>query len=224
MRVGGFGAAEVLSFHATKFINAFEGGAIVTNDADLAQRLREMRAFGIDDDAWVAELGTNAKMSEVSAVMGLHSLGQIGEITATNRRNLQAYREHLRDCPGIVLRAPADPGHSNCQYVVCEIDETVAGISRDEVLSIIEAEGVLAKRYFYPGCHRADPYWEKHKKQNTPLPVTERLTRTTLVLPTGLGVDKAQIATICGMLAYVIEMSNGIREKLRDHRSHNNAA
>ena len=101
--IGGFGKAEVFSFHATKFVNSFEGGAIATDDDEIAHRARLMRNFGFTGYDEVQALGTNGKMSEVSAAMGLTSLESAGEFIAVNRRNYLAYRRGLAGVPGIDL-------------------------------------------------------------------------------------------------------------------------
>ncbi|MBC7955682.1 MAG: aminotransferase class I/II-fold pyridoxal phosphate-dependent enzyme, partial [Cytophagales bacterium] len=90
--IGGFGKAEVFSFHATKFFNTFEGGAITTNDDELATRLRAMVNFGFTGVDEVSYVGTNGKMNEVCAAMGLASMRSIDNFVATNRRNHEAYR------------------------------------------------------------------------------------------------------------------------------------
>ena len=101
--IGNFGACEVLSFHATKFFNTFEGGAVVTNDDELAETMRLMRNFGFAGLDNVIHPGINGKMIEVAAAMGLVNLDAIDEVIAVNRRNHQAYREALFDLPGINL-------------------------------------------------------------------------------------------------------------------------
>ena len=85
--IGGFGDAEVFSFHATKFVNSLEGGAVVTNDDELARKIKLMRNFGFVAYDQVASIGTNGKMSEVSAAMGLTNLESIDDFIAINRRN-----------------------------------------------------------------------------------------------------------------------------------------
>ena len=99
--IGGFGACEVFSFHATKFLNSFEGGAVVTNDDRLAAKLRLMRNFGFDGYDRVVYLGTNGKMTEICAAMGLTSLDAMDDIVATNRQNYDAYRDGLRHIDGL---------------------------------------------------------------------------------------------------------------------------
>ena len=93
--IGNFGNAEVFSFHATKFVNTFEGGAVATNNDELAAQLRLMRNFGFAAYDTVSSLGMNGKMSEVSAAMGLTSLESLEEFVAVNYRNYREYSQHL---------------------------------------------------------------------------------------------------------------------------------
>ena len=93
--IGGFGRCEVFSFHATKFFNTFEGGAVLTNDDVLAEKMRLMRNFGFSGYDNVIYIGTNGKMTEVCAAMGLTSLESIKQFVETNRRNHDAYRREL---------------------------------------------------------------------------------------------------------------------------------
>ncbi len=99
--IGNFGSCEVFSFHATKVFNTFEGGAISTNDDELAQRIRWMQNFGFSGLDQVDFIGVNGKMSEISAAMGLVSLESLGEFVDVNRRHHARYAERLsesRDC------------------------------------------------------------------------------------------------------------------------------
>ena len=98
--IGGFGDAEVFSFHATKLLNAFEGGAVATNDDGLADTARLMRNFGFTDYDEVSSLGINGKMTEVAAVMGLSSLENLDDFIARNRANYLAYRDGLEALGG----------------------------------------------------------------------------------------------------------------------------
>ena len=97
--IGNFGQAEVFSFHATKFFNTFEGGAVVTNDDELAAKIRLMTNFGFAGYDNVIYVGTNGKMSEVSAAMGLTGLESLDEFIATNLHNYEAYRTGLQESP-----------------------------------------------------------------------------------------------------------------------------
>jgi dTDP-4-amino-4,6-dideoxygalactose transaminase len=197
--IGNFGDAEVFSFHATKFVNAGEGGAIVTNDDELAATLRRLRNFGIDGTD-VAEVGSNGKMSEMSAAMGLTSLESVNAFMMRNRENLAAYNRALTDVPGVRLLTASTLDRRNDQYVVVEVEPREAGLTRDQIMSALHAENVLAKRYFSPGCHRMAPYHAAYAARPTPLPHTERLCQRLLQLPTGTAVTVEAIERIGSFL------------------------
>lgn len=198
--IGGFGRAEVFSFHATKFFNTFEGGAITTSDDDLAARLRLIRNFGFVGTDAVETLGSNGKMPEVSAAMGLTLLEDLDELVATNRRNYEAYKRGLSDVPGLTLLEFDSANRSNFQYVVVSVDQDAYGIDRDRAVEVLRAENVLARRYFYPACHRMEPYRSREPVQRRPLPATERLAATLMTLPTGTAVSPPEIEVICRVL------------------------
>lgn len=98
--------------------------------------------------------------------------------------------------------------------MVCEVDEAQTGLSRDLLSRVLEAERVLAKRYFYPGCHQAAPYLSEHLRRNTPLPVTEQLAQTVVVLPTGANVDVLEIDRVCSLIQYIVDSSLHILEEV----------
>jgi dTDP-4-amino-4,6-dideoxygalactose transaminase len=212
--IGGFGLAEVFSFHATKFLNTFEGGAVATDDDDLAAKIRLMKNFGFAGYDNVIYLGTNGKMTEVAAAMGLTNLESMDEFMAVNLQNYEEYRRGLSECPGLSLLDYPERDRCNYQYIVVEVDEATAGISRDELIEVLHAENVLARRYFYPGCHRMEPYRSFFPHAGLLLRETERLARRVLLLPTGTTVQPETVATICRILKLVIENAGGVREQL----------
>lgn len=209
--IGNFGSAEVFSFHATKFINAFEGGAVVTNNDALAAKMRLMKNFGFAGYDNVTHIGVNGKMSEASAAMGLTSLESIDEFIQVNRRNYHCYREGLAGVPGLKLYAHDEADKCNYQYIVLEIDETVTQISRNQIIKILHAENVIARRYFYPGCHRMEPYRSYFPHAGLMLPETEKLAERVLVLPTGTAISEAEIQIICEILRFSISESASIK-------------
>jgi dTDP-4-amino-4,6-dideoxygalactose transaminase len=212
--IGGFGNAEIFSFHATKFVNTFEGGAIVTNDSELAAKLRLMRNFGFAGLDTVTYLGTNGKMSEVSAAMGLTSLESLEEFVAVNYRNYREYQQQLADVPGISLVTFDEHEKCNYQYVVLEIDDHAMGITRDQLDDILWAENVLSRRYFYPGCHRMQPYRTSYPQAALLLPETERLTNKVLCLPTGTAVGASEIKGICQLIRLIACESGAVKERM----------
>jgi dTDP-4-amino-4,6-dideoxygalactose transaminase len=211
--IGGFGNAEIFSFHATKFINSFEGGAVVTNDDELAARLRLMRNFGFAGLDTVARLGINGKMNEISAAMGLTSLESLDNLIAANRCNYHLYEQELTNVPGISLLPYEEKEKCNYQYVVIEIDETAAGVSRDIFDQVLWAENVLARRYFYPGCHRMEPYRTDDPQAGLRLPHTERLAARVLCLPTGSGVSSGEICAICDVIKFIMKHATVLNER-----------
>jgi dTDP-4-amino-4,6-dideoxygalactose transaminase len=212
--IGNFGDAEVFSFHATKVFNTFEGGALATNNTELALRVRRMRNFGFAGLDQTDALGTNAKMSEASAAMGLTNLESLDDFIRTNQRNYHAYRRGLEGIPGVRMLEYDANEKRNYQYIVLEIEESEAVSSRDSLQEILWAENVLARRYFYPGCHRMQPYASTMPDIGSRLPVTERLARRVLVLPTGTGVSAEQIEIICGILRFAVSHGGDIAHRL----------
>jgi len=212
--IGCFGDAEVFSFHATKFLNSFEGGAVVTNDDDLAGRIRLMKNFGFSGYDNVIHVGINGKMSEISAAMGLTSLESLDEIIGTNLRNYACYREGLQGIPGIELVALDQNERNNYQYVVLEVDAAEAGLSRDELVQVLHAENVLARRYFWPGCHRMEPYRSYFPRAGLLLPETERMVTRTLQLPTGTAVSPDDIEAVSAIIRAAAEAAPAVRRAL----------
>jgi dTDP-4-amino-4,6-dideoxygalactose transaminase len=198
--LGRFGQAEVFSFHATKFVNAFEGGVIATDSGELAGTLESMRNFGLDQHEYASRLGTNAKMSEISAAMGLGSLESMDAWTAVNRRNYGLYQTLCGGLPGLDPVAYDEAERNNYQFVVYEIDESRSGLSRDLVRDVLRAENIIARPYFYPGCHRMEPYARERSGSPLVLPETDRLSARVLALPTGTAVGEEDIRGIARLL------------------------
>jgi dTDP-4-amino-4,6-dideoxygalactose transaminase len=210
--IGNFGKCEILSFHATKFFNTFEGGAIVTNDDALAEKMRLARNFGFRGADNVVCLGTNGKMSEICAAMGVTSLESIDETIALNRANYEHYAAQISTMPGLRLRRHDTTERTNCQYVVIEVQPEF-GLDRDALLRILRAENVLARRYFYPGCHGMEPYRSLFPDAGRSLPRTVELSRGVLSLPTGTAVGDAEIDSIGHLLSFIARHSSEIRKR-----------
>lgn len=198
--VGNFGDAEILSFHATKFFNAIEGGAIVTNDDALAERARLMRNFGFAGEDNVISEGTNGKMTEISAAMGLSNFGGLDDLIGVNKRNYDAYVRGVSDIRGLRMLPVGGADRSNYQYVVLLVGPE-AGITRGDLLAELRRNNVLARRYFWPACHRMEPYRTLQPEAGETLPVTEKLAEQVLVLPTGTAVGEAEIETIIALIS-----------------------
>jgi dTDP-4-amino-4,6-dideoxygalactose transaminase len=197
--IGNFGACEVLSFHATKFFNTFEGGAVVTNDDSLAEATRLMRNFGFAGMDNVIHPGTNGKMIEIAAAMGLVNLDSIRSVIDANRRNYQAYHDSLSGLPGISLLSFNQAERNNYQYVVMVVGEDCPA-SRDQIIQALHAENILARKYFWPGCHNMSPYREIYPDAGLLLPVTQRVANSVIVLPTGATMDGEAVRTVASVI------------------------
>lgn len=215
--IGNFGEAEVFSFHATKFFNSLEGGAIATNNDDLAAKIRLMKNFGFAGMDKVVYIGTNGKMNEISAAMALTGLEDLEDFVATNRHNYLRYEEALSGLPGVRLLRYDDGEKYNYQYIVLEIDEGATQIGRDRILEILRAENVLARRYFYPGCHRMEPYRSYFPHAGLLLHETEEIAKKVLVLPTGSAVEPSEIDTVCEIVRLVIDHAPLVQERFQEH-------
>lgn len=197
--IGNFGACEVLSFHATKFFNTFEGGAVVTNDDLLAEKMRLMRNFGFAGFDNVIYPGTNGKMVEPCAAMGLTNLQAIDSVIAANQRTYESYREGIAAIDGLSI-LPFNAGErNNYQYVVLEVGPGFPA-SRDEIVETLHAENILARKYFWPGVHRMEPYRSLYPHAGLLLPNTETVASRVVVLPTGTALPADAVDTILSIL------------------------
>lgn len=212
--IGSFGDAEVFSFHGTKFINSLEGGAVVTNDDDLAKKIRLMKNFGFDGYDRVIYIGTNGKMNEFSAAMGLTNLEAIDQFVEINRRNYHLYKRELAGIPGIQLVEYREKEKCNYQYIVVIVDETVTRLDCSSLVKLFQSENVLARRYFYPGCHQMEPYKSFFPHSKLLLPNTEKYSSRVLSLPTGTSISKDHVMAITSYLKYVLKNANKIKNMI----------
>jgi len=201
--IGRFGACEVFSFHATKAFNTMEGGAVTTDDDELAEAMRLMRNFGFKGYDNVIHPGTNGKMIEVCAAMGLVNLDAFDDIVATNTRNHAAYRKALADISGIKLLSYAPDQRNSHHYVVIEVDETYPA-SRDEIVAALQAENILARKYFWPGAHRMQPYRDLYPHAGLLLTNTRKVANRVVVLPNGTALPDGAVETIASVITCLV--------------------
>jgi dTDP-4-amino-4,6-dideoxygalactose transaminase len=185
--IGSFGRAEVLSFHATKFFNTSEGGAVVTNDDELAHQMRLMRNFGFVDFDRVVYPGTNGKMPELCGAMGLANLESIDFFVSRNVENHAAYSGVFGGSDALSLLTYDSSAAGNHQYVVVELAAPLTE-HRDRLVADLHAQNIRARKYFWPGCHNMEPYRSLFPHAGLLLPKTKLVAERVVVLPTGSSV------------------------------------
>ena len=179
--IGGFGDAEVFSFHATKVFSTGEGGAITTNSDELAEKLQFMRNFGFDGFDKTVRLGTNAKMSEFAAAYGLTALDELQSVIDHNAEIYQGYIKYFSQFDEFNILRYSQQNCSNHQYAVAQVPANF----RDNLVHHFHENDILVRRYFHPGCHRLEPYNSDPSYNNARLPNTENVASKVLVFPTG---------------------------------------
>lgn len=202
--IGGFGRAEVFSFHATKFFNCFEGGCVTTDDDALATAMRYMRNFGFEALDKAVYAGVNGKMPEVCAAMGLTNFDFLPTIVATNRHHHSSYLAAFEGIDGVSIMPYDNTETGNYQYVIAEVSDDCPA-TRDELVDALHAENILARKYFWPGCHNMKPFRELYPHAGMLLPNTEKVARRVIVLPTGTALPGDAVETIAGIVSAVVE-------------------
>jgi dTDP-4-amino-4,6-dideoxygalactose transaminase len=158
-------------------------------------------------------------MHEISAAMGITNLEDLNEFIEKSYHNYKAYQKGLDDLPGIRLLEYDAAEKNNYQYIILEMDETEASLSRDQLVQILHAENILARRYFYPGCHRMEPYKTSYPRAGFSLPETERKAKRVLALPTGTAISPDMVKEICGIIRFIISHGKEIKQKIGFHEN-----
>lgn len=177
------GDLSVLSFHATKVFNTFEGGAIVCPDARIKQRIDYLKNFGFADEVTVVAPGINGKMNEVSAAFGLLQLNHTTDALAARQRIHARYQAALAGIPGLSLLAPAPGVEWNYAYCPAFIDAGVFPHSRDAVYHALQQQGIMTRRYFYPLVSEFPMYRGMASAAPARLANAHALSRQVLCLP-----------------------------------------
>lgn len=177
-----YGDLSVLSFHATKAFNTFEGGAIISPDAKTKQHIDHLKNFGIVDEVTVVAAGINGKMSEVNAGFGLLQLHHMDHVIKRRKILDATYREILKDVIGIRFLEYETTAIPNFSYFPILIEEDYP-ISRDELYNHLKAEQVFTRRYFYPLISEFPLYRSFTSARRDNLPAASDMAQRVLCLP-----------------------------------------
>ncbi len=176
------GDLAVLSFHATKVFNTFEGGAIICPDAETKQHIDHLKNFGFVNETTVVAAGINGKMSEVNAALGLLQLKYIGGALAQRQAVDAYYREALGNVPGIVCLAQTQGAVPNYSYFPILVGPEYT-ISRDALHAAFKTRGINTRRYFYPLISSFPMYQKLPSTDPRNLPVATAAAQNILCLP-----------------------------------------
>lgn len=176
------GDLSVLSFHATKVFNTFEGGAIVCPDLRTKQRIDRLKNFGFVDETTVVATGINGKMSEVNAAFGLLQLQYVDRLIERRRRIADRYRAELGSVPGLRFPLASPAGRDNCGYFPVLVEERYP-IDRDALYALLKAHDIHARRYFHPLISEFPMYKGLPSAEESNLPVATAAARQVICLP-----------------------------------------
>ncbi|MEQ9859861.1 DegT/DnrJ/EryC1/StrS family aminotransferase [Pectobacterium cacticida] len=176
------GDLSILSFHATKVFNTFEGGAIICHDAKTKKRIDYLKNFGFADELTVVASGINGKMNEMQAAFGLLQLRHIDSALARRQKIYQRYHDGLKDVPGIRLAKAPDNIVWNHAYCPLFVDSEFP-CGRDELYNIMKENGILTRRYFYPLISSFPMYRGFDSANPANLPVSQSVADAVLCLP-----------------------------------------
>jgi len=199
-----YGNLSVLSFHATKVFNTFEGGAIVCPDAKTKQRIDHLKNFGIVDEVTVVAPGINGKMSEINAAFGLLQLQNMDAALAHRREVDAIYREYLAEVKGIECLCDAGEIVTNCAYFPILVTSEYP-LTRDALYQALKDQGIYARRYFYPLISDFPMYRGLHSAQPSNLPVARDAAEKVLCLPIYPTLSKTEQESI---IRIILEFSN----------------
>ena len=198
MSIAQYGDASIFSFHATKVLNSIEGGATVYRENHIGEELKKLKNFGIQSEEIVDGIGSNAKMNEFQAAMGVCNLRHIKDEIRKRRVVAERYLERLEQARGIKLPYYREENSPNYAYFPIVIDETVYGKSRNCIYEELKKQNIFSRKYFFPLTNTFECFHGKYEVNDTPvaLYVSERV----LTLPIYADLSLESVDKICNII------------------------
>lgn len=178
-----YGDLSILSFHATKVFNTFEGGAIICHSEEMKHHIDNLKNFGFRGETVIEEPGINAKMNEVQAAMGLLQLKYIEQNIEKRKYIANLYRKGLSDIKGIQCMDDLPDVRHNYAYFPIFVEKSQYGISCDELYEILKKNNIFARRYFYPLISQFKMYKDLESALPEKLPKAEKIAKQVICLP-----------------------------------------
>ena len=212
--MGRHGNAEVFSATPTKLLIAGEGGVVTTNDEALAELIRTAREYGNDGHYGSLFAGTNARMPEFNAILGIKSLAMLE--ASAERRNwvVDLFRERLAPHPGLTFQTIL-PGN-RCSYkdLSVLVDGDAFGLSRDQLAEALRAENIDTRKYHDPPVHTHQAYRNLYDRYRNALPITDRVSALSLTLPVYSHMEEETVLGICRVVRRIHDHAPAVAEAL----------
>ena len=194
--IGTLGDISMFSFHATKVFHTVEGGGLTYSDNNLTPILKKLRQYGMRGQEEVTLIGTNAKMTEMHAAMGLCNLKHIEEEISKRKKAFDRYIERLNDVQGLKLFKIREEVKHNYSYFPVVFDGYK--YSRDEVAEILAKNDIFARKYFYPLTSEFEVFQNRFEIQSTP--IAKSISQKVLTLPLYADLSVEEVDKICNLI------------------------
>ncbi|NQE05711.1 Aspartate aminotransferase [ANME-1 cluster archaeon GoMg1] len=202
-KVGSFGDISCFSFYGNKIITTGEGGMCLTNNEELAEKMKILRDHGMNPNKryWYDVIGFNYRMTNLQAAVGVAQLKKLDEFVEKKRKIAKRYSEELKDLEEkeLITLHPEMPWAKCVYWMYCILIEDKFGMSRDELMKRLEENGIDTRPFFYP-VHVMPPY-----KNNEGYPVAEEISRKGINLPSGVSLKEEEIKFICNEIKKELE-------------------
>lgn len=195
--IGSYGDASIFSFHATKVFNTIEGGAVAFSDQRLYDKFYNLKNFGIRGEELVVDVGTNAKMNEFTAAMGLCNLKYITKAINCRKEKFDFYKEQLEGIRGIHFLNGNVEASNNYGYFPILVEKEY-GENRDKLYERLRENNIYSRKYFYPLT--SDEVCFHKKYESVQLVNARNLADNVIVLPLFEELEKEQIERICKVI------------------------
>jgi dTDP-4-amino-4,6-dideoxygalactose transaminase len=207
MGAGVFGDASMFSFHATKVFHTIEGGAVCFHDPDIGKLLRRLKNFGISNLESVDHIGSNAKMNEFCAAMGICNLRHVDEEIAKRKAVYEAYSHLLADTVGLLLPKIQRHTTPNYAYYPVVVNEKEFGMTRDELEARLVEKDIFARKYFYPLTNTFDCYRGRYDSGCTPVALD--ISKRVIALPIYAGLEFDAVSYLCEEIKRICKLFEG---------------
>lgn len=196
--IGSFGDASMFSFHATKVFHTIEGGAIAYTDESIGKELSRLKDFGIDSKYNISSIGTNAKLSEFHAAMGICNLRHVAEEILKRKAIVQEYRSRLSNINGIKILHEVENVKQNYSYFPVIFDKNEFGFDRNEVFEMLSEKKIAARKYCYPITNSFSCFNGEYNVYETP--VALKISESVLTLPLYAAMTSEDVHMVCDVI------------------------